>query len=226
MLDKVLIYGLSKKYGLTQELILEYLREFSFDSLHMIKFPKSYNIYFMWDFIFSMPDKMLNAFILRKHDHESTFPVCMNRLWAQEIIRNYYDQNILASARISIGHEFAHITKRPRNLGHDKSLDTFLMWCDEIQADFNGAKFFDFGREELIQSCKHKQQYKLTYIGKDKSSPSHPSWTKRLHYAANFNFDDDLIRQIAKDTGTCISNKMIDQILNHYGICKFPSPFK
>lgn len=43
----------------------------------------------------------------------------------------------------------------------------------------------------------------------------HPSWERREYYAEHFNFDEELIRQIAIDVG-CSNEKLIKRISEYY----------
>lgn len=88
----------------------------------------------------------------------------------------------------------------------------FINWVNEVHADFGAAKEMVNGsRDLLIKST----EYKLALKPYNKDSYSHPSWTRRLEYATNYNFDELLIRKIANDT-SFENELLLKKVLKHF----------
>lgn len=66
-------------------------------------------------------------------------------------------------------------------------------------------------RMALLQAIRYKQDL---VAGKD-GDYAHPSWGRRYNYAANYNFNEELVCKIAEDVG-CKNEKLIQQIVSHY----------
>ena len=66
-------------------------------------------------------------------------------------------------------------------------------------------------RQKLLDSTRYKKALKK----KDKGDFAHPSWERREYYVTNFNFDEKLIRQIARDVG-CLNERLIEKITQFY----------
>lgn len=83
-------------------------------------------------------------------------------------------------------------------------------------------------RQLLLESCKYKKERVLLWrqSSKDKYSKfadllfnkipqDHPSWQQRIDYITNYNFNEELIRKIAKDT-KCSNEKRIQKVINQF----------
>lgn len=136
--------------------------------------------------------------------------VC-NTGWALRLIF-YNDESTWNAFRITIGHELTHkdgdyfsfrIRKRDRK---------FISRVGEVHADFGAAeKMAACSRQKLLDSTRYKKALKK----KDKGDFAHPSWERREYYVTNFNFDEKLIRQIARDVG-CLNERLIEKITQFY----------
>lgn len=146
-----------------------------------------------------------------------TIPKLMifNAEWASNVVLN---DNIdtMNAFKITIGHELTHKDGDFCKLiyfGPDKN---FISWINEVHADFGAAqKIFNSDRTTLIKSCQYKYDYKIKHNKKDIDTISHPSWTRRKHYVEHFDFDNELIQQIAKDVN-CTNQKLIKDISEFY----------
>lgn len=141
--------------------------------------------------------------------------IVLNVAWATQII--LHDNNDTKNAfLITIGHELTH--KEPEypcyNLfGSERK---FSHWVQEVHADFSGTlKLGNSKRKNLVESCEYKKEYKESIGNKDKDSSSHPSWKKRIEYAKHYNFNTELIKQIALDVN-CKNQKLIDKVCDFY----------
>lgn len=130
--------------------------------------------------------------------------------WARRLVFDN-DEYVQNAFRISIGHELTH-KYEDISLRIDKKDVSFMSWINEVHADFGGCqKMADGNRQKLISSIDYKKKSK----DRDKDSKSHPSWQRRRYYAENFDFNEQLIRQMAEDTG-CKDEKLIQQVCDYY----------
>ena len=235
MVDKMLIHKLSRELGVSADTIQEYLKDFAWRSTAMIPEKKIYEkmpeYVIQWGCLTSIGNKMLDAYCIR--GHKELLPVRFNYLWAREIVSNYYDENVIISATITIGHEYNHMLGDFAFKTHDILEKQFINWCIEVHNDFGAAMLYHYKRQPLIISCRHKQQYKITHVGYDHSSLTHPSWTQRLEYVNKYDFDESLLKQIAKDVYKERYNEkdetlifLIQEILNYYGVIKLQGKLK
>lgn len=115
--------------------------------------------------------------------------------WAYQLVTN---PEADLPFRITLGHELTH---KERNLiGFRLCTSKFYAWINEIHADYGASqKMFSGSRKALLDSICFKNNDTRKYGGCNKDTSSHPSWTKRKYYVENFDFDANLIQQIAKD---------------------------
>lgn len=117
--------------------------------------------------------------------------------------------------KITIGHELAHKEKENICFLHLFNFK-FCAWVNEIYADFRSVeKMFNSNKNVLINAINYKLEYKKEYCQGDIEDYTHPSWARRKYYVENFNFDSELIYQIARDT-FCTNDKLIKKICNYY----------
>ena len=118
-----------------------------------------------------------------------------------------------------MGHELTHQEGRDLHVfKYFMRYMKFFAHVNEVHADFGATqKMCNSSRESLLRSHRYKMEYNRQinspYI--TKSSNDHPSWEKRLFYTENFDFNRDLILQIAKDTG-CKNQAVIDEVCDHF----------
>lgn len=136
--------------------------------------------------------------------------------WALHLIHNQNEETDNAF-RITIGHELGHKAGDfPISMKYmfSRNAMKLIFWSNEVQHDFYAAKIMvDYSRDALISSMKYKIKLKKN----NKSDLSHPSWVKRLYYAERFDFNEDLIKQIAIDT-KCDNFELVKEIVDFYGI--------
>lgn len=124
------------------------------------------------------------------------------------------DPEIDLPFKITLGHELTHkerdlICLIPRKL-------KFYAWLNEAHADFGAAqKMFDSNRQVLLDSISFKLNYIKKHEGHDWEDYSHPSLARRRYYVENFDFDENLIRQIARDVNYR-NNRVIEKVCNHF----------
>ena len=98
----------------------------------------------------------------------------------------------------------------------------FIAYVNELYADFGAAeKMANSSRQKLLDAMEYKKARK----NKDEGTCDHPSWAQRIYYAEHYDFGEELIRQIAKDTG-CNNQKIIDKVCKHYQEIKLTPPPK
>ena len=142
--------------------------------------------------------------------------ILVNYGWALHLIRNPNEETDNAF-KITIGHELGHKAGDfPISMKYlfSRNAMKLIFWSNEVQHDFYSAKIMvDYSRDALISSMKYKIKLKKN----NKSDLSHPSWAKRLYYAEHFDFNEDLIKQIAIDT-KCDNLELVKEIVDFYGI--------
>lgn len=142
--------------------------------------------------------------------------ILVNYGWALHLIRNQNEETD-NDFRITIGHELGHKAGDfPISMKYlfSRNAMKLIFWSNEVQHDFYAAKIMvNCSRDALISSMKYKIKLKKN----NKSDLSHPSWVKRLYYAEHFDFNEDLIKQIAIDT-KCDNFELVKEIVDFYGI--------
>ena len=134
--------------------------------------------------------------------------------WAYQLIIN--NSNLNDIFLITLGHELTHKDNEICILKYGIKYIKMIAYTNEIHADFGAAqKMFNCNRKVLIKAIDYKLNYKKEYNQKDKSDFTHPSWARRLYYAENYNFNEDLIKKIAEDVGYK-NEKLIKEISEFY----------
>lgn len=114
---------------------------------------------------------------------------------------------------LTLGHEMTHKDENdlcPFTFCIKKS--KFLAYVNEVHADFGGSqKLADSSRERLIQASL----YKKNSSHQNKGDCTHPSWDKRIEYATNYNFNEDLVRKIASDINYT-NEEIIRDVSKHF----------
>lgn len=136
--------------------------------------------------------------------------ILVSEEWALRLI-NSKDELTQTAFLLTIGHELGHKQKHINRLLHLTNLK-FLSWIQEVYCDFYGAVIFgNKEKDKLIESIVYKSQDKnLDYY-----DASHPSWNLRLKYAKVGKFDEELIKQIYKDSD-CKSKKILNKVIKFY----------
>lgn len=125
------------------------------------------------------------------------------------------DESVKPIFEITLGHELSHKDRHISCFTHMPNF-RFCTWINEIYADFGAAqKMCDSSREDLLSAMNYKMNYKLNRGKQDKETLSHPSWKRRISYVENYNFDEKLIKQIAKDTN-CKNQRLIAKAIKTY----------
>lgn len=130
---------------------------------------------------------------------------------------------------ITIGHEITHIDGDFPNTKLTRNDKKFVNWVNEVHADFGAAeKMVEYNRQKLIGSMQYKMDAKkkpkckllnnfikkvLNLLHSDEYT--HPTWETRLEYATNYNFDKELINEIAKNTD-CTNENLIKKVCEYY----------
>lgn len=132
--------------------------------------------------------------------------------WIYQLIFNE-DTELVRNALLgTIGHEISH------KLGNIKGIKKFELWVNEVHCDFKSATItLNNDREKLIQGIRFKTEFKAKTNPNilTKQSGDHPSWEQRLDYISNYNYDEKLIRRIAKDT-KCSDENRIQKVINQF----------
>lgn len=139
--------------------------------------------------------------------------VILNHVWASRVVL-HDNAKTMNAFRISVGHELAHKEQEFKTRGYHDSELQFIYHITEVRADFYSAKVMcGSKRAALISSIEYKKDYKENEAHQeDIGRKTHPSWSQRKFYATYFDFNSDLIKQIAKDNGcngSDVENKML-----------------
>lgn len=167
--------------------------------------PQLKNIIIIYDYIFLGFSRLVASSIIPK-------TIIISFGWIKKVIES--DDTTTENAfLITLGHELTHKKEEVSKRYFLKKMDRkFINWVNEVHADFGAAKEMVNGsRDLLIKST----EYKLALKPYNKDSYSHPSWTRRLEYATNYNFDELLIRKIANDT-SFENELLLKKVLKHF----------
>lgn len=124
--------------------------------------------------------------------------IVLNRAWVKQIVWND-SSDVYIAFKATIGHELTHKEGDFRILTIFKNSRKFVSYVNEAHADFGGTlKMLDGNRETALQVIRYKQSINEP-LQKKSPSKTHPSWQQRYDYIANYNFNEELIRRIAKD---------------------------
>ena len=139
--------------------------------------------------------------------------VTINGEWAYHILTSHSDElmNYLIS---TLGHEIGHKERIYRYPPYSKKISEFINAVNEVYADFYASNLIKGDvRSILINAAKHKLDYRNNNnCSPDKDTYNHPSWAHRIKYLSEYNFDSNLIREIAHDynfDNTLIIDKLI-----------------
>ena len=131
--------------------------------------------------------------------------------WAARLVM-YSDEEVHNAFKITLGHELTHKDNDLCFFKYRVKYYKFIAHVNEVHADFGGAqKMANANRHILLNAIDYKKSNKRV----DKADSTHPSWEQRKYYAENYNFNEALIQQIAKDVG-CKNRDIIDKVCNHY----------
>lgn len=145
----------------------------------------------------------------------------MSTEWAFYLLF-FNDDELKDALNITIGHELTHKENEFHTFWLLSKKKMFVKWVNELHADFGAAqKMANSERQKLLNSMEYKKARK----DEDKSTPNHPSCKQRIYYAEHYDFGEELIRQIAKDTD-CNNQKIIDEVCKHYQEIKLNPPPK
>lgn len=138
--------------------------------------------------------------------------IILNAQWAAHLV--LYDSEMVNNAfRQTIGHELTHKENDYAFWEYFTKEKKFINWINEVHADFGSAeKTLDYSRDKLRQSLEYKRRAKRD---KDKDSFTHPSWQTRCKYVEHYDFNEKLIKRVAKDTG-CDNTGLIENVCRHY----------
>lgn len=145
-------------------------------------------------------------------------PIFVTQHYAMQLILNPSTE-MRNAFMVSIGHELTHkdgnlcplmglltnqLLKIPANV-------QFLSHVNEVHADFGAVqKVANSKRSVQVNAMTFKMQHR-----EERHDFEHPSWKQRLNYIENYNFNEILIRQIAKDTN-CTNEKLIQRAVKHF----------
>lgn len=153
---------------------------------------------FMYETFYKKPSISLNIFET----------IVVNPSWLILLLKE--NENYENYFLCSIGHELGHISKDFPTLKYifKKNCKKCINWTNEVQHDFYSAKIInDCNRKNLVLWIKNK----IILKPNNQSSSSHPSWAKRLYYAEHFDFNEELIKQIAADVN-CNDQNLIYEL--------------
>lgn len=145
-----------------------------------------------------------------------------NYEWALHLLLKK-DPSIHKTFLVTLGHERTHGKgdwnpkfKSPIRFIRKLKNIRFVLWLNEVHADMGSSvEFPELTRKDIIHACWYKVNVKFDNNLRDKEDMSHPSWARRIYYVQKYNFDEQLIRKIAADTGceyVPLINRAIDEI--------------
>lgn len=103
----------------------------------------------------------------------------------------------MSAFKITIGHELAHKNNDFFKFTLNKKNIKFINWTNEVHADFMAThNMFMSNRQQLINSCIYKNNYKINSGKNIKDSFSHPSFETRQHCAENYDFNEKIIKKL------------------------------
>ena len=142
--------------------------------------------------------------------------ICISGGWAVRLVL-FNDDETRKACLATIGHELGHKEKHFIRMLYFQNF-RFLSWIMETYCDFFGAnKMLKGSRKDFIKTIEYKMLMKNIKIEdeKEKTPILHPTWEKRLGYATNFDFDDNLIDQIKIDT-KCKNFYLVQSVKEFY----------
>ncbi len=140
-------------------------------------------------------NKSLNAAYLGKY-------ISPNAYWALELLTSN-DPELFLSFKFTLGHEISHTLKKTNAFLYKMKKwnnvqqynVNFFAWLNEIYADFNGIVLMcNSNRKDGLKAFK----YKANRINNEIIDQNHPTNEQRYYFIQNFDFDERLIRYVAK----------------------------
>lgn len=126
--------------------------------------------------------------------------------WVYQLVTNSDKARIALLG--TLGHEISH------KMGNIKGIRKFELWTNEVHCDFKGASLtLNSERRLLLESMLNKIQ--IGHKDIDDKDCTHPSWRQRIEYASQYDYNEELIRKIAKDT-KCSNEKRIQKVINQF----------
>lgn len=126
--------------------------------------------------------------------------------WVYQLVTNSDKARIALLG--TLGHEMSH------KMGNIKGIRKFELWTNEVHCDFKGASLtLNSERRLLLESMHNKIQ--LGHKDIDNKNCTHPSWRQRIEYASQYDYNEELIRKIAKDT-KCSNEKRIQKVIKQF----------
>lgn len=138
--------------------------------------------------------------------------IIANSEWAAQLVLHNGCHTVTNAFLISVGHEIGHRLDYKVTSVRGYRNQKFVSWCNEVHHDFYGATVAaNSSRQELLSSTRFKCEQKPW----NSDSFSCPSWLRRLYYETYYDFNEKLIRKIAKDA-KCRNENTIQKIISHY----------
>lgn len=140
------------------------------------------------------------------------FPILVSPEWAYRLLCCHSD-DVENAFLITLGHEMTHKANKDIctcsiNIKNSK----FKAYINEVHADFNSTHILcNNNRDKLVNALLYKKSSATKLNG----NYSHPSWDKRIEYATNYNFNEELIRKIASDVKVT-DEKIISIACHHF----------
>lgn len=139
--------------------------------------------------------------------------IVINAEWATRLVLYPNDEKMKAAFQLTMGHEFTHQENDYFFLEPFTKEEKFVYWVNEVHADFGGiVKVFEGSVEKGLRAMEYKKRYKNH---KDKDSFTHPSWERRMNFIKEYDFNVNLIREIAGIVG-CRNEKLIRRVEKHF----------
>jgi hypothetical protein len=122
-------------------------------------------------------------------------PIVVTPKWASQLVfeSSAETQNAFM---MTLGHELTHKDRDIITLFHPFHFKLYS-WISEIHADFGAAQKFGgiYDRDSLLCSI----DYKAKYAEYNMDGLEHPSWGTRRRYALHYNFNYELLEEIARN---------------------------
>lgn len=132
--------------------------------------------------------------------------------WAAQLI--WGDNGVSDVFKETLGHEITHKKKWFKVWNLHGSQKRFACWTNEVYADFRSSLEVDgVDKNTILKAMNYKLNAKTAdktegLEGKekedkikeiDKNTSTHPSWGRRIKYVTKYNFNQKLVKKIAKD---------------------------
>lgn len=148
--------------------------------------------------------------------------ICFNAEWAVCLCLDG-SEDAWNAFRCTAGHEEGHALDFENRFGirtkaqfrrrwRSRADRRFILWVDEVHADFYSRKELGGSWDLLIRALSFKAGYrKRQGLFGDHPSFAHPSFTQRCRWAEEYDFSPALIEKIAQETG-CTDRKLIQEV--------------